>query len=64
VYKSKSNGVLQERRGYGYRDMVQLNKFFLNFFGGTFLLQNKTKLNAQHNTHLGRCLVGDIFVVV
>jgi hypothetical protein len=38
--------------------------FVLNLFGGTFLFQNKTKLNAQHNTQLGRCLVGDMFVVV
>jgi hypothetical protein len=38
--------------------------FVLNFFVKTLLLQNKTKMNAQHNTHLGRCLFGDISIIV
>jgi hypothetical protein len=38
--------------------------FVLNFFDATCVPQNKFKLNAQHNTCLWTCLLGEIFVVV
>ncbi len=38
--------------------------FVLDFFDGSLQPHNKIKLNAQHNKHLGICLLLDIFIVV
>ncbi len=56
-YKSKSSGVLQKCRGYGYVDIMQMKKIVLSFFDISLLLQNKTKLSAQHRRHLETCLL-------
>jgi hypothetical protein len=63
-YKSKFGGVLQECRGYGYADMMQMKKLVIDLFDGSLQPQNKTKLNAQHSICLGTCLLPDIFIIV